>query len=93
MGFPSHLFLYYFYTSKQIQIQKYIKKRSLRQKKKDRGIYIYFECNNRIFGIMAGDENEPEKDVKTRFTDVLGIDEFKEELVELVDYLQNPDKY
>jgi ATP-dependent metalloprotease len=42
---------------------------------------------------MAGDENEPEKDVKTRFTDVLGIDEFKEELVELVDYLQNPDKY
>ena len=31
--------------------------------------------------------------MKTRFSDVLGIDEFKEELVELVDYLKNPDKY
>jgi len=28
--------------------------------------------------------------VKTRFSDVLGIDEFKDELIELVDYLKNP---
>ena len=38
------------------------------------------------------DVNE-EKDIKTRFSDVLGIDEFKEELTELVDYLKNPEKY
>jgi len=42
---------------------------------------------------LAGDENEPEKNVKTRFSDVLGIDEFKDELVEIVDYLKNPKRY
>jgi ATP-dependent metalloprotease len=31
-----------------------------------------------------------QKNVKTRFTDVIGIDEFKEELVEIVDYLKDP---
>lgn len=36
---------------------------------------------------------KPEVNIKTRFSDVLGIDEFKEELIELVDYLKNPDKY
>ena len=34
-----------------------------------------------------------QKNVKTRFTDVIGIDEFKEELVEIVDYLKDPQKY
>ncbi len=48
---------------------------------------------SRLFGILSGDDNEPEKDVKTRFSDVLGIDEFKEELEEIVDYLQNSEKY
>jgi len=38
-------------------------------------------------------ENEGETNIKTRFSDVLGIDEFKEELIELVDYLKNPKKY
>lgn len=38
-------------------------------------------------------EVEMEKNVKTRFSDVLGIDEYKEELTELVDYLKNPEKY
>ena len=33
------------------------------------------------------------KDIKTRFTDVQGIDEAKEELVEIVDFLKHPDKY
>jgi len=33
------------------------------------------------------------KDIKTRFTDVQGIDEAKEELVEIVDFLKNPEKY
>ncbi|KAL4460263.1 hypothetical protein ABPG74_000014 [Tetrahymena malaccensis] len=36
---------------------------------------------------------QEEKNIPTRFTDVIGIDEFKEELTELVDYLKNPKKY
>ena len=38
-------------------------------------------------------EITPEKDIKTRFEDVLGIDEFKSELEEIVDFLKNPEKY
>ncbi|MBN1519701.1 MAG: ATP-dependent zinc metalloprotease FtsH [Spirochaetales bacterium] len=34
-----------------------------------------------------------EGDVKTRFADVAGVDEAKEELVEVVDFLKNPTKY
>lgn len=34
-----------------------------------------------------------EKDVKTRFSDVLGIDEFKDEVQDIVDFLKNPEKY
>jgi len=34
-----------------------------------------------------------EGDVKTRFTDVAGVDEAKAELVEVVDFLKNPQKY
>jgi len=34
-----------------------------------------------------------EGDIVTRFNDVAGVDEAKEELVEVVDFLQNPDKY
>lgn len=48
----------------------------------------------RLFNSGSGaGEIEEEKNIKTRFSDVLGIDEFKEELIELVDYLKNPDKY
>ncbi|MCL2213931.1 MAG: ATP-dependent zinc metalloprotease FtsH [Treponema sp.] len=32
-------------------------------------------------------------DVKTRFSDVAGVDEAKEELVEVVDFLKSPEKY
>jgi cell division protease FtsH len=34
-----------------------------------------------------------EDDVKVRFTDVAGVDEAKEELKEIVEFLQNPKKY
>ncbi|MDR0312004.1 MAG: ATP-dependent zinc metalloprotease FtsH [Treponema sp.] len=34
-----------------------------------------------------------EGDIKTRFTDVAGVDEAKEELVEVVDFLKSPQKY
>ncbi len=34
-----------------------------------------------------------EGDIKTRFTDVAGVDEAKAELVEVVDFLKNPQKY
>ena len=43
--------------------------------------------------MLMGKDNIPEKNVKTRFSDVLGIDEFKDELIEIVDYLKNPKKY
>jgi cell division protease FtsH len=33
------------------------------------------------------------KDMKTSFTDVAGVDEAKEELLEIVDFLKNPKKY
>ena len=33
------------------------------------------------------------KDNKTTFEDVAGMEEVKAELVEIVDYLKNPDKY
>ena len=34
-----------------------------------------------------------EGDIKTRFSDVAGVDEAKDELVEVVDFLKSPDKY
>ena len=46
---------------------------------------------NRFFG--RGQDIQEEKNIPTRFSDVLGIDEFREELLELVDYLKNPNKY
>ncbi len=47
--------------------------------------------NDNIFGrLMNKSDVQEEKNVKTRFSDVLGIDEFKDELIELVDYLKNP---
>mmetsp|Transcript_36681 Transcript_36681/g.32881 ORF Transcript_36681/g.32881 Transcript_36681/m.32881 type:complete len:108 (+) Transcript_36681:52-375(+) len=38
-------------------------------------------------------DNDGEKNVKARFSDVLGIDEFKDELIEIVDFLKEPQKY
>lgn len=50
---------------------------------------------DKFINMLSGKTQEinEEKDIETRFTDVLGIDEFKEELEEIVDYLKNPQKY
>jgi cell division protease FtsH len=48
-------------------------------------------------GVMAFTKSKAkiyaEEDVGVRFEDVAGVDEAKEELVEVVDYLRNPEKY
>jgi len=41
----------------------------------------------------SGSEIKPIKNVSTRFSDVLGIDEFKEEFLEVVDFLKNSYTY
>ena len=47
-----------------------------------------------IFGNGAGKSKAvDEGKVKTRFTDVAGVDEAKEELIEVVDFLKSPKKY
>ena len=38
-------------------------------------------------------EVKPEEGITTSFSDVIGIDEFKEEFLEIVDFLKNPKKY
>jgi len=42
---------------------------------------------------MKSTDFEMDKEISTRFTDVEGIDNAKDELAELVDFLKNPDKY
>ncbi len=44
------------------------------------------------FNIQVG-KLKNKTDPKTKFTDVAGMEESKEELVEIVDFLKNPDKY
>ncbi|MEK6709459.1 MAG: ATP-dependent zinc metalloprotease FtsH [Nitrospinota bacterium] len=48
-------------------------------------------------GVMAFGRNKAkiyaEREVGVRFTDVAGVDEAKEELAEVVDFLQNPERY
>ncbi len=44
------------------------------------------------FGMSAGKLNT-KSDSDTKFSDIAGMDEVKEELVEIIDFLKNPDKY
>lgn len=44
------------------------------------------------FSVKAGKLNTS-KTMKTKFSDVAGMDEVKMELSEIVDYLKNPQKY
>lgn len=47
-----------------------------------------------LFGVGGGKSKAVEEGkVKTRFADVAGVDEAKEELVEVVDFLKSPKKY
>lgn len=45
------------------------------------------------FGNMRAWTLRPQSEMKTKFKDVAGMDEVKDELVEIVDYLKNPSKY
>jgi len=44
-----------------------------------------------LSNILGGEKDTiTENNIKTNFKDVIGIDEFKDELLDLVDYLKNP---
>ena len=65
------------------------------------GIYVWFmrrmSKGGGFGGLMGGmgrDVKPIEKDkVRVNFTDVAGIDEVKDQVTEIVDFLKNPDKY
>ena len=48
---------------------------------------------NLMGGDSSNDRNDPLQDSSVRFDDIVGIDEYKEEVLELMDYLKNPEKY
>lgn len=59
---------------------------------------MYSNSNSLVGMVIKNFFNQPTPVIEsgtitTRFTDVLGIDEFREELEELVDYLKHPEKY
>jgi len=58
---------------------------------------VFKRLGNANSNVLAFGQNKAtivaEGDVKTRFVDVAGVDEAKEELVEVVDFLKNPKKY
>jgi cell division protease FtsH len=59
--------------------------------------FVFRRLGNANNNVLAFGQNKAtivaEGDVKTRFGDVAGVDEAKEELVEVVDFLKNPKKY
>ena len=59
--------------------------------------FVFKRISNMGGNVLSVGQNRAvivaEGDVKTRFGDVAGVDEAKEELVEVVDFLKSPDKY
>lgn len=45
-----------------------------------------------MLGIKIGKEDK-QSGTQTRFSDIAGMEEVKNELIEVVDYLKNPEKY
>ncbi|MDR2415123.1 MAG: hypothetical protein LBD75_00445 [Candidatus Peribacteria bacterium] len=45
-----------------------------------------------LFNIQVGKKSNKDTS-KTKFSDIAGMEEVKNELVEVVDYLKNPEKY
>ena len=46
-----------------------------------------------LLNIQVGKKSGKNAEKKTKFTDIAGMEEVKNELIEVVDYLKNPDKY
>jgi cell division protease FtsH len=46
-----------------------------------------------LLNIQVGKKSNKNAEKKTKFTDIAGMEEVKNELIEVVDYLKNPDKY
>lgn len=55
-------------------------------------IYKFYQMSN-LFSSEKSENFKIEKTSPVRFSDVKGIDEYKQEVEDLVDYLKNPQKY
>ncbi len=57
------------------------------------GFFIYLSSKSSGAGILFSEEKKVAKKPNTRFDDVQGVDEAKNEMKEIVDFLKNPLKY
>lgn len=57
-------------------------------------LFLINRAAGNSFGTFGKSKSKVEKEkISTKFSDVAGIDEVKEELVEVVDFLKNPEKF